>query len=194
MTGLTEKARAGGDLPPAEAAGGSLETVRVWDPLVRVFHWSLVLLFATAWLTGDEVEWLHIYVGYGIAGLLAVRIVWGIVGTRHARFSDFVYRPSEVATYLADSVRLRAARYLGHNPAGGAMVTALLGVLAATAGTGILMTSDAFHDAHWVEEVHEALANLALILVGLHVAGVILASFEHGENLMKAMITGRKRR
>ena len=194
MTGLTEKARAGGDLPPAEAANGLPETIRVWDPLVRVFHWSLALLFATAWLTGDEVEWLHIYVGYGIAGLLAVRIVWGFAGTRHARFSDFVYRPSEVVSYLADSVRLRAKRYIGHNPAGGAMVIALLGMLAATAGTGILMTSEAFHDAHWVEEVHETLANLALILVGLHIAGVVLASLEHGENLVKAMFTGRKRR
>jgi len=194
MTDLTDEAQADGDLPSARAAGASPGTVRVWDPVVRVIHWSLVLLFATAWLTGDEVEWLHIYAGYGIAGLVAIRIVWGFVGTRHARFSDFVYRPSEVASYLADSIRFRAERYLGHNPAGGAMVITLLGVLAATAGTGILMTSSAFHDAHWVEEVHEALANLALILVGLHIAGVVLASLEHGENLVKAMITGRKRR
>lgn len=119
--------------------------------------------------------------------------MWGFIGTRHARFSDFVYRPSEVASHLADSLRLRAKRYLGHNPAGGAMVIALICVLTATAGTGILMENEVFGDAHWLEEVHEVLAQLALLLVGLHIAGVVLTSLEHGENLVRAMVTGRKR-
>lgn len=191
MSTFDEKVRAGGVSPPAEA--GKAATVRVWDPLVRVFHWSLVAAFAVAWLTGDEFEQLHETTGYVIIALLGVRILWGFVGSAHARFADFVYRPSRVAGYLADTARLRAKRYLGHNPAGGAMVVALLLVLAATAGSGFAMTTAAFHDAHWVEEVHEVMANVAILLVGLHLAGVAVASIEHRENLVRAMITGRKR-
>jgi cytochrome b len=192
MSTFDEKALAGGVSPPA--AAGEAATMRVWDPLVRVFHWSLVAAFAVAWLTGDELERLHEATGYVIIVLLGVRIVWGFVGSTHARFADFVYRPSRVVGYLADTARLRARRYLGHNPAGGAMVVALLVVLAATAGSGFAMTTEAFHDAHWVEEVHEVMANVAILLVGLHLAGVAVASLEHRENLVRAMITGRKRR
>jgi cytochrome b len=152
-----------------------------------------VAAFAVAWLSGDELERLHEATGYVIIVLLGVRIVWGFVGSTHARFADFVYRPSRVVGYLADTARLRARRYLGHNPAGGAMVVALLVVLAATAGSGFAMTTEAFHDAHWVEEVHEVMANVAILLVGLHLAGVAVASLEHRENLVRAMITGRKR-
>lgn len=191
MSTFDEKALAGGVSPPA--AVGEAATVRVWDPLVRVFHWSLVAAFAIAWLTGDELERLHEATGYVIMALLGVRIVWGFVGCTHARFADFVYRPSRVVGYLADTARLRAKRYLGHNPAGGAMVVSLLLALTATAGSGFAMTTDAFHDAHWVEEVHEFLANAAILLVGLHVAGVAISSLAHRENLVRAMITGRKR-
>lgn len=190
MSTFDEKALAGGASPPA---AGKAATVRVWDPLVRVFHWSLVAAFAVAWLTGDELERLHEATGYVIIALLGIRLVWGFVGSAHARFADFVYRPSRVVGYLADMARLRARRTLGHNPAGGAMVVALLLVLAATAGSGFAMTTDAFHDAHWVEEVHEVMANVAILLVGLHLAGVAVASLEHRENLVRAMITGRKR-
>ncbi|MCL4767236.1 MAG: cytochrome b/b6 domain-containing protein [Hyphomicrobiaceae bacterium] len=195
MTDVTERLRAGGATPPARATpAGAAETVRVWDPFVRVFHWSLVILFAVAWATGDELQLLHEWAGYAIAVLLAARVVWGIIGTTHARFGDFIYRPSAVASHLADSLRFRARRYLGHNPAGGAMVVALLLTLALTAATGILMSGEAYRDAHWLEDIHEMAANLMLLLIGLHVAGVILASFEHRENLVKAMLTGRKRR
>lgn len=191
MSTFDEKALAGGVSPPAAAGGAA--TVPVWDLLVRVFHWSLVAAFAVAWLTGDELDRLHELTGYVIMALLGVRIVWGFVGSAHARFADFVYRPSRVIGYLADAARLRARRYLGHNPAGGAMVIALLLVLAATAGSGFAMTTDAFHDAHWVEEVHEVMAHVAILLVGLHVAGVAVSSFGHRENLVRSMITGRKR-
>lgn len=191
MSTFDEKALPGGVLPPAEAGGAA--TVPVWDPLVRVFHWGLAAAFAVAWLTGEELERLHEATGYVIIVLLGVRIVWGFVGSAHARFADFVYRPSRVVGYLADTARLRAKRYLGHNPAGGAMVVALLLVLAGTAGSGLAMTTDAFHDAHWVEEVHELMANGAILLVGLHLAGVAISSFEHRENLVRAMVTGRKR-
>lgn len=176
---------AGGGAPPA--------TVRVWDPFVRLFHWSLVILFATAWLTGDEVQNVHETSGYIIAGLLAARVIWGLIGAQHARFSDFLYRPATVFGFLLDTARGRAKRYIGHNPAGGAMVIALIATIAGIAGTGIMMTTDMFWGVSWVEGLHEFLANSALILVGLHVAGVVVASFEHRENLVRAMVTGRKR-
>jgi len=168
-------------------------TVRVWDPLVRMFHWSLVGLFAFAFLTGDEWQTPHELAGYVVAGLIAIRIVWGVIGTRYARFSNFLYGPSTVAGFVADTVRMRARRYLGHNPAGGLMVIALLLVIAVISLTGWMMTTDAYWGLDWVEELHEASAFAALGLIGLHIGGVIVASLEHGENLVRAMITGRKR-
>ena len=186
---------AGGEPPPAIDAreeGGS--TVRVWDPIVRLFHWSLVIAFTVAWLTGDELKRVHEWAGYAIVGLLVIRIIWGLVGTSYARFGNFLYRPSTVVRFLLDTARFRAGRYLGHNPAGGAMVVALLAMLAATTATGIMMTSDTYWGVEWVEDAHEIAANLAIALVGLHLAGVFVANAEHRENLVGAMITGRKRR
>jgi cytochrome b len=181
----TVMTEAGGVTPPA--------TVKVWDPFVRVFHWSLVALFATAYVTGDEIERVHIAAGYAIAGLLALRIVWGFVGPRHARFADFVRSPREAFDYLRDVLLLRARRYVGHNPAGGLMVVALIVTLIGTCATGYLMTTDAYWGSKVMEDVHGALANATVALVVLHVLGVLAASFEHRENLVKAMVTGRKR-
>jgi cytochrome b len=183
----------GGVRPPELTGSAATEaTVPVWDPLVRLFHWSLVLAFAVAWITGDELERLHQWAGYAIMGMLVVRIAWGFVGTLHARFSDFIYRPATVLRNLGDTLLLRAKRYLGHSPAGGAMVLALMMMLAITAGSGIALTVNGV-GGEWLEELHEAAANLTLILVGLHLAGVFVASIEHRENLVKSMITGRKR-
>lgn len=188
------KAGAGGDAPPASSGpAAAARTVKVWDPLVRLFHWSLVVAFGVAWATGDELQTVHEIAGYTIAGLVAFRIVWGLVGSTHARFTDFVRSPAAVAGYLVDTARLRARRYLGHNPAGGAMILALLVMLAVICTTGFLMTTDAFWGVEWVEETHEVAVNLTLVLIGLHLAGVFVASFEHRENLVRAMITGRKR-
>lgn len=179
-------AEAGGIAPPA--------TVKVWDPFVRVFHWSLLALFVAAHVTGDHWEQAHIVVGYTITALLSLRIVWGFVGPRHARFADFVRGPRKVLAYLRDAALLKAPRHLGHNPAGGAMVIALLLSLALTCITGVLMTSKSLlWGVKWVEEVHEALAHLSIGLVVLHVIGVIASSLLHGENLISSMITGRKR-
>jgi cytochrome b len=162
MSVANDATRAGGAMPPA--------TVKVWDLFVRLFHWSLVALFVVAYATGDEVERVHIAAGYSIAALLALRIIWGFVGPRHARF-----------------------RHLGHNPAGGLMIVALIVMLAATCATGYMMTTDAYWGAKWVEETHEVLANATVALIALHVLGVLVASFQHRENLVKAMVTGRKR-
>jgi cytochrome b len=185
MTIVNHTIEAGGAMPPA--------TVKVWDLFVRVFHWSLATLFVVAYATGDEIERVHIAAGYAIGCLLALRIVWGFVGPRHARFSNFVRPPSEVLSHLRDVALRRAPRYVGHNPAGGAMIIALMAMLAATSATGYMMTTDAFWGAEWVEEVHETLANLTVGLIAFHVLGVLIASFEHRENLVKAMITGEKR-
>ena len=184
-----------GEATRADFAGGSTPpaTVRVWDPFVRLFHWSLVILFATAWLTGDEVQSVHETSGYIIAGLLVTRAIWGLIGSQHARFSDFLYRPATVIGFLLDTARGRAKRYIGHNPAGGAMVIALIANIAGIAATGIMMTTDMFWGVSWVEDLHEFLATSALVLVVLHIAGVVIASFEHRENLVRSMLTGRKR-
>ena len=133
-------------------------------------------------------------VTFGITGVIALAfVVWGFVGPQHARFSQFVRPPAEVLQFLADSVRLKARRHVGHNPAGGAMVLALIAAIAGICVTGYMMETLAYRDAKWLEELHEVLANGTLALIFLHVAGVLLASFEHKENLVTAMFTGRKR-
>ncbi|HOB61108.1 MAG TPA: cytochrome b/b6 domain-containing protein [Candidatus Competibacteraceae bacterium] len=192
----------------------------VWDPLVRLFHWILVAAFTLAyfsqegpfedWLEQLDGAWLqttHVWAGYTIAGLLLFRLIWGFVGPRHARFSDFVQGPRQTWSYLKEVLTLRAPRYLGHNPAGGAMIVVLLSSLTITVTAGLLLygadkgagplsglmmgASDAA--IHSIKEVHEFFANLTLILVVGHLIGVIWESLLHRENLAHAMITGRKR-
>ncbi|MBT2971752.1 MAG: cytochrome B [gamma proteobacterium symbiont of Ctena orbiculata] len=180
--------------------------IKVWDPLVRLFHWTLVGAFTVAWLTEDDWMALHAYAGYVIGFLLLFRLIWGLLGTRYARFSDFVRPPSRVAGYLFDLVRLRAERTIGHNPAGGAMIVALLITLLITTFTGLLaygatgagpladlLFSNSEYGSELFEEVHEFFANFTLSLVVLHLLGVAFGSLLHGENLVQAMITGTKR-
>jgi cytochrome b len=185
MATAKDAIEAGGAKPPA--------TVMVWDLFVRFFHWSLVTLFVIAYLTGDEIEQVHVAAGSAIAALLVSRIAWGFVGPRHARFRAFVRSPREVLAYLRDAARFRAPRHLGHNPAGGAMIIALFATLTGTCVTGYMMTTDAFWGVEWVEAIHAAMANVTVALIVLHVLGVLVASFQHRENLVKAMMTGRKR-
>lgn len=115
---------------------------KVWDPFVRVAHWTMALAFFGAYLTEDEVLSVHVWAGYVIGALVLLRIVWGLLGPRYARFSDFIYAPRKVIAYVADLLRLRAPRYLGHSPAGGAMVVALLLCLALTAVTGLVVYAE----------------------------------------------------
>src|SRR5664279_1276828 len=119
-------------------------SVRVWDPFVRIFHWSLLVAFTIAWLTGDELKRMHETTGYVILGLVAFRLVWGLIGSTHARFTDFIYRPRTVIGFVMDTIALRAKRYVGHNPAGGAMVIALLAMLVVTCATGVMMSTTAY--------------------------------------------------
>jgi cytochrome b len=178
MTNADNTIEAGGARPPA--------TVKVWDLFVRVFHWSLASLFVIAYATGDEVERVHVAAGYAIAGLIVLRVAWGVLGPHYARFNTFVRTPHEVCAYLRNAALLKSPRYLGHNPAGGVMILALLAMLAGTCITAYMMTTDAFWGAKWLEHIHEVLANLTVVLIVLHVLGVLFASFEHRENLVKA--------
>ncbi|MGP3698016.1 cytochrome b/b6 domain-containing protein [Rhodobacter sp. NSM] len=172
---------------------GKAREVTVWDPAVRVFHWLLAASIGWEMLAEAGTD-SHEAVGYLVLVLVLFRIAWGFLGTRHARFSDFVARPARVIGYLAEIARGRPRRYLGHNPAGGAMVLALLASAVATAVSGWAMTTDALWGAAWIEDLHETLANGTIALVAFHVAGVILAGIQHRENLVRAMITGRKPR
>lgn len=208
-------------------------TVKVWDPLVRIAHWILVSAFFVAYFTEEELLTQHVWAGYTVAGIVIFRIFWGFTGSEHARFRDFVRSPGVTMRYLGDIAKNRAKRYIGHNPAGGAMVLALLASLAAVTFSGLeiyaieenagplagMVSNGANNPAHFTllpgayasddtgdevpgsgresaeefwEEVHEVSANVTLFLVLLHVAGVIVASLSHRENLVKAMITGRK--
>lgn len=164
-----------------------------WDIVVRSFHWSLVILFFLNALVVDEESALHVWIGYAVAGLLALRIVWGLAGPRRARFASF--RPSLGAAraHLGEILRGEPGDYPSHNPLGALMVYNLLFTLIAIAATGYLMTTNAFWGVDWVEEVHEALVNWALVSVALHVGGVVFESLRTRESLVAAMITGYRR-
>ena len=201
-------------------------TIKVWDIGVRLFHWGLVALFVFAYISGEgETESLHAWAGYVILGLLAFRLLWGFVGSRHARFSDFIYSPGEVIAYLKGLLTSRPKHYLGHNPAGGLMVIALLATLFVVSWTGLMAygvegkgplaaapqislvataQADGWEyeehegrkgggeeDEFW-EELHEGSVNFMLLLIVLHLTGVAVSSLLHRENLVRAMITGRK--
>lgn len=169
-------------------------TVRVWDPLVRIFHWTVVLGITLNYFVLASGKTPHRYVGYGIAAVLAIRVAWGFIGSAHARFSDFVTSPRAVLSHLAAVVARRDRRYVGHNPAGGAMVLALMGLIAVTCLTGWMQGLDAFWGVEWVQEVHTLCANLIIAMAAVHVIAAIMESVLHRENLILAMITGRKRR
>lgn len=167
--------------------------IRVWDPLVRVFHWSLVLGFAIAWISAEDLVGLHRYSGYFVGILVAIRVLWGLAGPQYARFSQFVRGPRAVMDYLKSMLAGREKRYVGHNPAGGAMVVVMVLTLIVTSATGWLTTLPQYR--HWglLKEGHDAVASLTMILIVMHVSGVVLASLRHKENLARAMVTGEKR-
>lgn len=207
------------DTTATTPARGPRATVRVWDPFVRLFHWTVAAGFFVAYFTDDDALLLHVWAGYVVGALVVMRLIWGFVGPRHARFGDFVYRPYTVWAYLIDLAAFRARRYLGHSPAGGVMALALLAGLLASVWTGLelyaveegagplaaVSTSaladepdddendeDDEGDEFW-EDLHEALADLTFALVLVHIGGVLLSSVVHRENLVWAMVTGAKR-
>ena len=206
--------------------------VLVWDPLVRIGHWVIVAGLAIAYLTGDELLTPHVWAGYVVGIAVVVRVIWGFVGSKHARFADFLFGPSKVISHLFDVVRFRGKRYIGHGPVGSAMIFALFACLAATIVTGlavygaekkagplrawyadgmsavqspVVITTVAADEKReggrertgnreeTMKEYHEVLANVTLGLVIIHIIGVLWTSFAHRENLVWAMVTGRKR-
>jgi cytochrome b len=204
-------------LPPPSAQTGprtnphpnrarASDLVRVWDPFVRLFHWGLAGAVLIAFATEDELLGVHTWAGYTVLALIGARLLWGVIGPRHARWRDFVRGPRATMAYLGTVLRGHPARYLGHNPAGAAMVVALLAGLTATAITGLAVLGageltgplapylrwTSPEDAHALKEVHEFIAYTTLMLVPLHLLGVAMASLQHRENLIRGMIDGYK--
>lgn len=168
------------------------QKILVWDVPTRVFHWLLALSFAGAFLTAESERYrdIHVMLGYTLLGLIAFRLLWGVVGTRYARFGSFLFAPRELFDYLASLASGKPHHYIGHNPAGSVAIWLLLALGAASAVSGVLLYQDIGGDA--LEELHEFLANAMLAVVGVHLAGVLVSSLLHRENLARAMITGRK--
>ena len=166
--------------------------IRVWDAPTRVFHWLLVLSFAGAYLTSESERWslVHITLGYTLGGLIAFRLIWGFVGTRYARFTSFVKGPTEVLQYAKSMATLKPKHFVGHNPLGAVAIVLLI-----VSGIAIVVTGYAVFNeigGEWVAELHEVASHIMLILVGIHIVGVIAASWLHKENLARAMVNGFK--
>ena len=182
----------------------STALVKVWDLPLRIFHWLLVAGFFIAYFTEDELLSAHVWAGYAVIGLLVFRLVWGVIGNDYARFANFLCSPVASYQYTKDVIRLKSKRYLGHNPAGAAMIVLLIVALFATVISGLVVYAadqnlgplagivGTSNEKLW-EEAHEFSANFTLLLVGVHILGVIFESVVHRESLVKAMLTGYKR-
>ena len=169
------------------------EEITIWDAFVRVFHWSVATLFLLDFWVLEDGDPPHEWAGYLLGILLMMRIVWGFIGSRHARFSSFFPTPSRVIQHLSDMRQRRFDHHEGHNPLGGAMVIALMIMLAVVTLSGWMQTWDMFWGEDWVEELHEESAELTMILVVIHVSAVILMSRFSGIPLIKTMLTGKRR-
>lgn len=169
-----------------------MEKILVWDWPVRIGHWLMVGGFVIAWLTSESETFrlLHVWAGGTVVAVAAFRLTWGIFGSRHARFSSFIRGPRAVVSYLVSLLSLQPQHHVGHNPAGGWAILALLalGLLSGISGWATYNELG----GHWLEELHEGLAAAMLAVVIVHLAGVFSGSLLHGENLVRAMLTGRK--
>ena len=168
------------------------QRVLVWDVPTRVFHWLLVLSFTGAYLTAEsELDRdIHVVLGYTLLGLLAFRLLWGVFGTRYAQFRSFLFKPGEIVAYLLSMLKGKPAHYLGHNPLGSVSVWLLLGLGILSGVSGVLTFQDIGGDM--LEEMHELTSNAMLAVVLIHIAGVVVSSLLHRENLVRAMVTGFK--
>ena len=167
--------------------------IRVWDPYVRIAHWTLVLTVAGAWLTRVGGGRWHEWLGYAALAVVFARIAWGWIGPPYARFSHFVRPPDATLRYAKMVMRHAEPRHLGHNPLGAYMIVLLMLMVALVSATGWLYTTDAYWGVEWVEKLHEVLSDALVALVMLHVAGVVFTSLRQRENLAAAMLHGRKR-
>lgn len=169
-----------------------VESIRVWDRFVRVFHWSLVASVFTNFFLVDDGGNLHQWIGYFAGTLVVARLVWGFVGPKYARFADFFPTPTRIRLHLQHLMNGERDSYAGHNPIGALMMFGLLAVVLALAVTGFMQTLDAFWGEEWLQEVHEALASLLIALAGLHAIAAIVMSHVERTNLIAAMVTGVK--
>lgn len=169
-----------------------MKKILVWDLPVRLGHWLMAGGFALAWVTGDSESWrlVHVFAGGTVTAVAAYRLLWGIVGSRHARFREFVRGPRQAVAYLKSLLQARPPHHAGHNPAAGLAIVGLLALALASGASGWLTYQEI--GGEWLEEAHEALTGLMLALVGVHLAGVLVGSLAHRENLVWAMVTGRK--
>lgn len=174
---------------PGISAGNRLY---VWDPLVRIGHWLLVSCVGLAWLTRHGGGVWHELLGYTSLAVVVVRLIWGWFGSRYARFTDFLRGPRATVRYTRDLLRGSEARHIGHNPLGGWMVIALVMTVILVSFSGWLYTTDRFWGVEWVETLHYWLSNGLFLLVALHIAGVLYTSYRQRENLIAAMVHGRK--
>lgn len=182
-------------------------TVKVWDLFIRFFHWTLVLGFAVAFVSGEvHASTIHVWAGYILCVLLLARVYWGFKGSEFARFRSFIFPVSETLAYLRSMLKGHPKNYLGHNPAGALMVFALLGLLTVIFVSGLLTLGTIDYEgpllflanlvsdeaSYAFRHLHEFLPILGLVLVALHILGVIAGSVQHKENLVRAMLTGKK--
>ena len=170
-----------------------LQRILVWDFPTRVFHWSLALSFTGAWLTAESERYrdIHMALGYTLLGLIVFRLLWGFVGSRYARFDSFLYGPKKVAAYLRSLLTPQPEHHVGHNPAGSWVIFLLLGLGLLAGISGILLFQEVGGEEAF-EEVHEFAANGMLAVVLVHIAGVVVSSLLHRENLVRSMVTGYK--
>ena len=178
---------------PAQTENPPAATVAVWDLPTRVFHWLMALSFAGAYLTSESerLRDVHVMLGFTVAGLIGFRLVWGLIGTRYARFSSFLFSPARLLAYLKSLLAGKPEHYLGHNPAGALAIFLLLALGLATVASGFATYQEM--GGEWLEEFHEAVSGAMLAVVAVHILGVGLSSALHRENLAKAMLTGKKR-
>ena len=169
------------------------QRILVWDVPTRVFHWLLVLSFTGAFLTAESERTrdIHVVLGYTLLGLIAFRLLWGFFGTRYAQFRSFLFKPGEIMAYSLSMLKGKPAHYIGHNPLGSVSVWLLLGLGILSGVSGVLSFQDIGGDA--MDEVHEFVSNAMLAVVLIHIAGVVVNSLMHRENLVRSMITGFKR-
>ena len=170
-----------------------VKPIRVWDLPTRIFHWSLAASFVIAFVTAEseKLRDIHVLAGYGMAGLIAFRILWGFVGGSHSRFADFLPTPAKVIGYLKSLLAGKPRHYVGHNPAGAVAIILLLGFGITAAASGYATYND--FGGNFMEELHEGASNGMMAIVAIHIAGVIVSSWLHHENLVAAMITGWKK-
>lgn len=171
----------------------SAQRIRVWDAPVRVFHWLLVFCFVGAYLSAESEVWrlLHITLGYTLGGLLAFRLVWGVIGTRYARFGNFLCGPGAVLQYLRSIRAKQPEHHLGHNPAGSVAIVLLMLLGLGITASGYVTYNDL--GPGWVAQLHDGLANAMVLVIIGHLLGVASASLQHRENLVRSMITGFKK-